>query len=143
MTINPTSVDPVDPDAPDDSDDSDDSDDPVAPARPSTGRQIFRGAREIVLIVAIALIASALLRAFVVQAFYVPTGSMLPEIQLHDKILVSRIGGIHRGEVVVFMDPGGWIPADEKTGEPGTIQSALEFVGILPQSSDDHLVKRQ
>jgi signal peptidase I len=130
MTVNPTSVDP---DAPVN---------PLISAEPSTGRKIFRGAREIVLIVVIALVASALLRAFVVQAFYVPTGSMLPEIQLHDKILVSRIGGIHRGEVVVFEDPGGWIPPSEKTGPPGPIQSALEFVGVLPQSSDDHLVKR-
>jgi signal peptidase I len=94
------------------------------------------------LVVAIALVASALLRAFAVQAFYVPTGSMLPEIQLHDKILVSRIGGIHRGEVVVFQDPGGWIPPDEKGSPPGVIRQAFEFIGLLPESSDDHLVKR-
>jgi signal peptidase I len=136
MTANPTSVDPgPDPEIPA----------PPGPAEPADSerrRRIFRGVREIVVIVVIALVASALLRAFVVQAFYVPTGSMLPEIQLHDKILVSRIGGIHRGEVVVFQDPGGWIPASEKTGDPGPIHSALEFVGLLPQSSDDHLVKR-
>jgi signal peptidase I len=93
-------------------------------------------------VVVIALVASALLRAFIVQAFYVPTGSMLPEIQLHDKILVSRIGGIHRGEVVVFEDPGGWIPPDEKGAPPGPIRKAFEFIGLLPESSDDHLVKR-
>jgi signal peptidase I len=136
MTANPTSVDPApDPEIPP----------PPGPGEPvesGRGRRIFRGAREIVVIVVIALVASALLRAFVVQAFYVPTGSMLPEIQLHDKILVSRIGGIHRGEVVVFEDPGGWIPPDEKSKPPGPIRSAFEFVGLLPQSSDDHLVKR-
>ncbi|MDX6308839.1 MAG: signal peptidase [Nocardioidaceae bacterium] len=106
------------------------------------GRRFARGARELVIILTIALIASALIRAFVAQAFYVPTGSMLPTIQLHDKILVSRIGGIHRGEVVVFKDPGGWIPPSEKSGSPGPIRSALEFIGVLPQSSDNHLVKR-
>lgn len=122
--------------------------DPDAPSEPtpgpegSPGRRLFRGAREIVVILAIALVASALLRAFIVQAFYVPTGSMLPEIQLHDKILVSRVGGIHRGEVVVFEDPGDWIPLDERSDAPGPVHAALEFVGILPQSSDDHLVKR-
>lgn len=133
MTANSTSVDPDTPEAPPD---------PVEATEPTRGRRLYRGAREFALIVVIALVASALLRAFVVQAFYVPTGSMLPEIQRHDKILVSRVGGIHRGEVVVFKDPGGWIPASEKSGPPGPIQSALEFVGILPQSSDDHLVKR-
>ena len=128
MTTSPTSVGP-----------------PAAaePPRPSgTTSRMLHGARELAVILVVALVASALLRAFVAQAFYVPTGSMLPEIQLNDKILVSRIGGVHRGEVVVFEDPGKWIPPDEKQGPPGAAQSALEFVGLLPQSSDDHLVKR-
>jgi signal peptidase I len=131
VSANPTSVDPA----------AADQGQPPAD-QPSTRRRFLRGARELVLILVIALVASALLRAFVVQAFYVPTGSMLPEIQLHDKILVSHIGGIHRGEVVVFKDPGGWIPPDEKSGSAGPIHSALEFIGLLPDSSDDHLVKR-
>jgi signal peptidase I len=130
VTANPTSVDP------------DTAPEPAVPGEPSPTRRILRGVREVVVIVAIALVASFLLRSFVVQAFYVPTGSMLPTIRLHDKILVSRIGGIHRGEVVVFRDPGGWIPPDEKPAPPGPIQSALEFVGVLPQTTDDHLVKR-
>lgn len=58
---------------------------------------LLRFVRELVVIVVIALIASALLRAFVLQAFFVPSGSMLPEIQLHDRIVVSRIGDIERG----------------------------------------------
>jgi signal peptidase I len=101
-----------------------------------------RFGREIVLIVVVALVASALLRAFVVQAFFVPTGSMLPAIHLHDRILVSRIGGIHRGEVVVFEDPGGWIPASEEAPPPGTVRKALEWVGVLPSTGHEHLVKR-
>lgn len=129
MTASPTSIDP-----------------PAAASEPLPEPErrsgFLRATRELVLIVVVALIASALLRAFVVQAFYVPTGSMLPEIHLNDKILVSRIGGVHRGEVVVFKDPGNWIPASEKTASPGALRSALEFVGLLPQSSDDHLVKR-
>jgi signal peptidase I len=101
-----------------------------------------RFVRELVVIVVVALVASALLRAFVVQAFYVPTGSMLPAIKLHDRILVSRIGGIHRGEVVVFGDPGGWIPPSEEPPPPGPVQKALEWVGVLPSSLHEHLVKR-
>jgi signal peptidase I len=101
-----------------------------------------RFGREIVIIVVVALIASALLRAFVVQAFFVPTGSMLPEIHLNDRILVSRIGGIHRGEVVVFEDPGGWIPPTEETPPPSGIRKALEWVGVLPSTGHEHLVKR-
>jgi signal peptidase I len=98
--------------------------------------------REVAIVVVVALIASALLRAFVVQAFFVPSGSMLPTIHLHDRILVSRIGGIDRGEVVVFEDPGNWIPSAEQPPPPSGIRKALEFVGVLPASGHEHLVKR-
>lgn len=103
---------------------------------------LLRFVRELVVIVVIALIASALLRAFVLQAFFVPSGSMLPEIQLHDRIVVSRIGDIERGEVVVFQDPGDWIPATEQAQPPGGLRQALEWVGVLPASGHEHLVKR-
>jgi signal peptidase I len=112
---------------------------------PTDGSMVVRAGRfgrEIVIIVVVALIASALLRAFVVQAFFVPTGSMLPEIHLNDRILVSRIGGLHRGEVVVFEDPGGWIPPSEETPPPSGIRKALEWVGVLPSTGHEHLVKR-
>lgn len=101
-----------------------------------------RFVREVVIIVVVALIASALLRAFVVQAFFVPSGSMLPEIQLNDRILVSRIGDVKRGEVVVFEDPGGWILGAEQAPPPGPIRKAFEFIGVLPASGHEHLVKR-
>jgi signal peptidase I len=112
------------------------------PADGSMWGSAGRFVREIVIIVVVALVASALLRAFVVQAFFVPTGSMLPEIHLHDRILVSRIGGVHRGEVVVFEDPGGWIPPSEQPPPPGPIRKALEWVGVLPSTGHEHLVKR-
>jgi signal peptidase I len=114
--------------------------------RPPRGRsglsRVLVVAREVAIVVVVALIASALLRAFVVQAFFVPSGSMLPTIKLHDRILVSRIGGIDRGEVVVFEDPGNWIPAAEQPPPPSGIRKALEFVGVLPASGHEHLVKR-
>lgn len=128
--------------------DGGDADEPPAKTKASgsggdsVARQTGRFVKELVIIVAIALIASALLRAFVVQAFFVPSGSMLPTIQLNDRILVSRIGDIHRGEVVVFEDPGGWIPSDEQAPPPGQVRKFFEFVGVLPASGHEHLVKR-
>ncbi len=108
----------------------------------SRSRAFGRAVREFVVIVVVALVASALLRAFVMQAFFVPSGSMLPTIQLNDRIVVSRIGDVERGEVVVFEDPGGWIPAAEQPPPPGTIHQALEWIGVLPASGHEHLVKR-
>ncbi len=104
--------------------------------------RMLRLVRELAVILAIALVASALLRAFVVQAYYVPSGSMLPTIEQQDRIMVSRIGDVDRGEVVVFSDPGGWIPSAEQADPPGSLRRGLEWIGVLPASGHEHLVKR-
>lgn len=124
--------------------DDGDADKPARPDGSGDGmaRATGRFLKELVVIVVIALVASALLRAFVVQAFFVPSGSMLPTIQLNDRILVTRIGDMNRGEVVVFEDPGGWIPQGEQAPPPGHVRKAFEFVGVLPASGHEHLVKR-
>lgn len=56
-----------------------------------------------------AALLSLLIITFVVQAFYIPSGSMEPTLQVDDRILVSkfsyRLGDIRRGDVVVFHYP--------------------------------------
>jgi signal peptidase I len=103
--------------------------------------------RELVIIIGVALVLSVLVRTFVAQAFYVPSGSMEDTLQIQDRILVSKlsteIGGVHRGEIVVFTDPGGWLSETEQpTGVSGTIRSALMWVGLLPADTWSDLVKR-
>ncbi len=98
---------------------------------------------ETVLLVVVAVTVAALLRMFVVQAFVVPSGSMLPTIEQTDRIVVSKLSDIHRGDVVVFSDPGGWLPPGEQPGpRTGMLARALEFVGVLPSSTTGFLVKR-
>lgn len=91
-----------------------------------------------------ALVLSILVRTFLVQAFYVPSQSMENTLMPNDRILASKIStdvsGVHRGEVVVFKDPGGWLPP--VTQGPGFLHKAFEFIGLLPSSSGDDLVKR-
>lgn len=106
------------------------------------------GLRETVIIVVAALVISALVRAFLVQAFYVPSASMEDTLLPSDRIIASKITtratGVHRGEVMVFTDPSDWLP-DPAPAEPGfgqTVRSALEFIGLLPSSSGQDLVKR-
>jgi len=123
------------------------NDEPEAPAGatavgPNRTRRFLHGLRELMVVVVIALVASALLRAFVLQAFFVPSGSMLPEIHKDDRILVSRINTLERGEVVVFKDPGNWLDAVEQPPPPTGLRKALEWVGVLPASGHEHLVKR-
>lgn len=95
---------------------------------------------EMVVIVVIAAIVAALLRTFVAQMFIIPSGSMENTLQVGDRVLVSKFGGFERGDVVVFEDPGDWLNIDKP--EPGPIRQGLEFIGVLPDSGTDHLIKR-
>lgn len=95
---------------------------------------------EMSLIVIGALIISALIRTFVGQMFIIPSGSMENTLQPGDRVMVSKIGGFQRGDIVVFEDPGGWMTLHP---EPrSTIGQAFEFVGLLPSSGTNHLIKR-
>lgn len=108
----------------------------------------WRGLREVVVIVVVALTLSALIRAFLLQAFYVPSASMDQTLRPGDRIIASKIttnvSGVARGEIVVFKDPGDWLPAplpppdDWRT----SVRRALTFIGVLPSDSGDDLVKR-
>lgn len=98
-----------------------------------------------VVVLVVALVLSVLVRTFLVQAFWVPSGSMLPTLQINDRILVSKLTGanIARGDVVVFADPGGWLPPTEPpTGPTAVARSVLTWVGLLPANAGDDLVKR-
>jgi signal peptidase I len=55
------------------------------------------------------VIVPVLLRVFVVQTFFIPSGSMTPTLQIGDRIMVDKLsydfGSIHRGDIVVFTAP--------------------------------------
>ena len=108
----------------------------------------WRGFREIVIIVVVALALSALLRAFLIQAFYVPSASMEDTLRPGDRIIASKItteiSGVTRGEIVVFTDPGDWLPDPVPVGDSwrARVRDGLTFIGVLPSDSGDDLVKR-
>jgi len=76
--------------------------------------------REWVVIVAVALVASIVIRSYVFQTFYIPSGSMEPTLMIGDRIVVDKLsvdfGSINRGDIVVFRAP----PAENCGGEPVT-----------------------
>jgi signal peptidase I len=63
----------------------------------------------------VAIVLTVLLKAFVVQVFSIPSGSMENTLLPGDRILVSKIvyrfRPIARGDVVVFSGAGSWDPA--------------------------------
>ena len=72
----------------------------------SDGARAWRRARPWVLLIATVAIVSVLVRTFVVQTFYIPSGSMEPTLWPGQGIVVDKLaaefGTIHTGDVIVF-----------------------------------------
>jgi signal peptidase I len=108
------------------------------------GRKTASGLREFALLTLAALVIAIVLKTFVVQAFYIPSVSMLPTLQVGDRILVNRLayrlGDIERGDVVVFADPN-----PDGTHERGIVGGVVHFlaqgIGIV-RPDDDDFIKR-
>jgi signal peptidase I len=103
--------------------------------------------RELPVTLVVALALSLVIKTFLLQAFLIPSGSMEDTLQVHDRVLVNKLADkpdeIHRGDVVVFRDPGGWLPPDDgDNGFRGAIHNALVFLGVAPSTTASDLVKR-
>jgi signal peptidase I len=105
--------------------------------------------RELPVLVVVALVVSLLIKTFVVQFFYIPSGSMENTLQIKDRVAVNKIPfiseSISRGDVVVFRDPDNWLPEiiDYGTNEyVAKAKGALVAVGVLPNPAKQYLVKR-
>ena len=107
--------------------------------------------RETVIILVSALVLSLIVKTFLVQAFFIPSGSMNDTLIENDRILVSKLTpgpfDLHRGDIVVFKDPNDWL-GDEPEDTPtrrrrhACVRDALTFVGLYPEDAGEHLVKR-
>ena len=105
--------------------------------------------REIPALLVVAVIVSLLIKTFIVQFFYIPSGSMENTLQVNDRVAVNRVPfisrEIHRGDVVVFHDPNNWLPTIDETSQNKVIaklHETLVAVGILPNPAKQYLVKR-
>ena len=62
--------------------------------------------RELPVLIVIAFVVALLIKTFVLQAFYIPSASMEPTLDIGDRVLVEKVsyhfGGPARGDVVVF-----------------------------------------
>jgi signal peptidase I len=122
------------------------ADHPSPPEPPARRRRRRRLRHELLVLVGIALVITLLLRVFVVQAFYIPSGSMEQTLHIGDRVLVSklsyRFGDIHRGDVVVFDGTDSFTP--EVAPATGTLARVARgvgaFLGMAPSEHD--FVKR-
>src|SRR4051794_15821640 len=110
--------------------------------------------RELPVLLLIAFVLALLVKTFLVQAFFIPSGSM--EQTLHgctgctgDRVLVNKVpywfGEPEPGDIVVFRGPDTWSPeitvAEPSNWLSGALLSLGRAIGVAPPSEDDY-VKR-
>jgi signal peptidase I len=70
--------------------------------------------RELPGLIIIAFLLALLIKTFLVQAFFIPSASMVPTLKIHDRVLVNKLvydfGEPQRGDIIVFEDPNGVEP---------------------------------
>ena len=98
-----------------------------------------RSAIEWVAVIVGALVVALVVKTFLVQAFYIPSESMVPTLEVGDRVLVNKLsyrsGDISRGDVVVFARPGG-AGAD---GIKDLIKRVIALPGETVEGHDDHV----
>ena len=106
-----------------------------------------RAVIETALLVGLAVIIAVLLRAFVAQAFRIPSASMEPQLMIGDRVVVSRLAydahSPRRGDIIVFDCPpatgcGGKGSEGLPTRAVKTVAEAL----LLRQPDVEEFIKR-
>lgn len=102
-------------------------------------RRWWRLPRDLLVILILGSLLSIGMKAFLVRSYFIPSESMVPTLHVDDRILVDvltpQFSGYHRGDIVVFRDPGGWM--ERKSYSP----SPLEVIGLAPETGS-YLIKR-
>ena len=116
---------------------------PVDAAAPEEERSTaFVIVRELVVLVVTALVIAVVVKSFVAQAFFIPSGSMLPQLQIDDRVVVSKISyRLHdprRGDIVVFDAPGG-TPKDDRPLPARFVRSIIQSIGLAAPSTDEYI----
>ena len=107
--------------------------------------------KELVIVIVLAMALSFVVKTWLFQAFYIPSGSMENTLVRDDRVIVSKLTpgpfDLRRGDVVVFEDPGTptpWLTGVDSGSSTvgGPFHEALVFVGLLPEDAENHLIKR-
>jgi signal peptidase I len=112
-----------------------------APEKKSDGGIGFL--KELPILLVVAVVIALLIKTFVVQAFYIPSGSMMNTLLINDRVLVSKFtydfSSPKRGQIVVFVAPPNAPDAPvPPTGFAGFVNSVKEALG-LPSTERDFI----
>ncbi len=95
-------------------------------------------------LVLLAFAIAILVKTFLIQAFYIPSESMVPTLEVGDRVFVNKfvydLSGIGRGDVIVFENPDPGVVPDR-----GVVGGFLHWLGEgigVAQPEDEDLIKR-
>jgi signal peptidase I len=98
-------------------------------ARPRRERSSAWWVFEWLCVIALALVLALAVRTFVIQTFYIPSGSMEPTLNVGDRILVFKMAydftSPATGDVVVFK-----APPREQCGDPSVTDLVKRIIGL-------------
>ena len=117
---------------------------PGPPAADEQRWSVGSALREVAFLVAMAVVIAVVVKTFVAHAFYIPSGSMLPQLQIDDRVVVSKISyRLHdprRGDIVVFDAPGDGEEEEEEDPLPErALRGLAESVGVVAPSTDEYI----
>ncbi len=89
--------------------------------------------RELPFLIVVAFVLALLIKTFLVQAFYIPSGSMQETLELRDRVLVNKLvydfRDIRRGEIVVFNGLDSFTPETVVEEPSSPVQRVLRGIG--------------
>jgi signal peptidase I len=103
--------------------------------------------KELPVLIVIAIALAVLLKTFLVQAFFIPSGSMEDTLQVNDRVMVNKVvyhlRDIKRGDVVVFNGVDSFTPEVSIPQPTNPVAKALgwfgSLVGFAPPSETDFI----
>lgn len=105
---------------------------------------LVRYLAELMGLAGVVLVVAVVVKTFLVQPFYIPSPSMVPQLLVNDRVVVSKLAydlhGPHRGDIVVFVAP----PSEQPAGAAGSpsqgVAAAAQAVegvfGVRPDHVD-------
>ena len=97
--------------------------------------------RELPGLILVAFVLALLIKTFLVQAFFIPSASMVPTLQIGDRVLVNKLvydfGEPQRFDIIVFEDPNA--PPVERTFFEGVWDWLTEGLGFASAQEQDFI----
>jgi signal peptidase I len=93
-------------------------------------------------LILVALAVAILVKTFVIQAFYIPSESMVPTLEVGDRVFVGKFmfdgGDIARGDVIVFENPNA-AELPDRSGISSVLHWLGEGIGIAQPENEDFI----